>query len=368
MLVITGLGLGGAERIVCSLADGLVERGHMVTIVYLTGVAVSLPRHNSIRVVNLGMTRRADFVVSIWRLGKLIRELKPDVVHGNMFHAILLTRLVRTICRIPRLISTVHNAGGADKKSRLWCYRASNFLCTAFTAVSVGAVDSFVRCGAAKIGVMKVVHNGVSVSHFTKHPMSTQVIRDEFHIDAIRPIILAVGRLVAEKDYLNLLRAISSTADLRSVRVLIAGDGPLRDNLQDMAVALGIADQVIFLGVRHDIVALMSASNVFVLPSRSEGYGLVVAEAMACECVVVATDSGGVREVIGDAGFVVPPCDSNALGEFLVRALAMPATAAAELGRKARSRVVEKYSLDSMLDDWIEVYSGRVELGTLGKV
>jgi glycosyltransferase involved in cell wall biosynthesis len=204
---------------------------------------------------------------------------------------------------------------------------------------------------------MRVVHNGISVEHFAKRPMAVRAIRDEFCMDVTRPIVLAVGRLVAEKDYPNLLRAISATPGLKSARVFVAGEGPLHSDLRDLATKLGIVDRVVFLGIRRDIVELMSAANVFVLPSRSEGYGLVVAEAMACECVVVATDSGGVREVVGDAGFVTPPGDSNALGELLASALSLPPAFATELGKRARLRIAAHYSLDSMLDEWIEVYT-----------
>jgi len=123
-----------------------------------------------------------------------------------------------------------------------------------------------------------------------------------------------------------------------------------------MAGTLGVADRVNFLGVRHDVPTLMAACDVFVLSSAWEGFGLVVAEAMACERVVVATDCGGVREVVGEAGLLVPPRDSQALAAALDRALQLPADERENLGRAARQRVVEHFSLEATAERYLAVY------------
>ncbi|WP_290434374.1 glycosyltransferase, partial [Aeromonas caviae] len=97
----------------------------------------------------------------------------------------------------------------------------------------------------------------------------------------------------------------------------------------------------------------------FVLSSAWEGFGLFVAEAMACERVVVATDCGGVKEVVGDAGFLVPPRDSQLLADALVKALSLPMAEKDKLKKLARSRVVESYSIDSVCEKWLSIYQGK---------
>jgi len=127
-----------------------------------------------------------------------------------------------------------------------------------------------------------------------------------------------------------------------------------------LAVQLGVADRIRFLGVRHDVAGLMSASDVFVLSSAWEGFGLVVAEAMACERVVVATDCGGVREVVGEAGYLVKSKDAKALAQALQTTLQLPATQSATLGRAARQRIVALYALDTVVAKWLKLYAGAI--------
>ena len=116
--------------------------------------------------------------------------------------------------------------------------------------------------------------------------------------------------------------------------------------MKDLALSLDILDVVDFLGVRMDIPALMSAADVFVLSSAWEGFGLVVAEAMACERLVVATDCGGVREVVGPYGHLVPPSDSKALCGALEAALNVSEAEYKTIGDCARKRIFDNFSLE----------------------
>jgi glycosyltransferase involved in cell wall biosynthesis len=159
-----------------------------------------------------------------------------------------------------------------------------------------------------------------------------------------------------------MFRALARLPAGLNYKLLIAGGGSLRSSLEKMVDDLGLSTRVQFLGIRDDIADLMSAADVFVLSSVGEGFGLVVAEAMACECVVVATDSGGVREVLGKAGFLVPSQDPDALADAILAAISLPKPEAIELGRAARRRVVETYSFDRAMEKWRDLY-GRLLVG-----
>jgi glycosyltransferase involved in cell wall biosynthesis len=134
----------------------------------------------------------------------------------------------------------------------------------------------------------------------------------------------------------------------------------LREQLQSHVEELGLSSRVQFLGIRQDVADLMCASDVFVSSSVWESFGLVVAEAMACERVVVATDSGGVREVLGDAGYLVPSRDPQALATALAKAASLPQADAAELGTAARRRIVDTYSFERSIAKWRELYASLV--------
>jgi glycosyltransferase involved in cell wall biosynthesis len=356
LLLITGLGMGGAETVVTSLADALAIKRHEVLVVYLTGIAVVLPTHTGVQVVNLGMVTKFDVVRAFFELRRLIRDFQPDVVHSHMIHANLIARLIRLTTPIKQLISTAHssNEGG---KLRMLAYRLTDSLADISTNVSEEAVAAYIKAKAVRPGRMLAVHNGIATDAFAFNPAARVRVRQSLLINEDCRLMLAVGRFHVAKDYPNLLNALAELpVDKFNYQLCIAGDGPLRGDLEALAAQLGLSNRVRFLGVRHDIADLMSASDVFVLSSAWEGFGLVVAEAMACERVVVATDCGGVREVLGLTGYLINPKDSKALAQALKTALQLPVSQSAALGRTARQRVLDKYSLDAVVEKWMQIY------------
>lgn len=360
LLVITGLGVGGAERLVTNLAERFVAAGHEVVLAYFHGPAALKPADSRVRLVDLGMIRRPWAVVqSLWRLRRLIREFQPDVVNSHLVHANILVRLLRLITPMPRLVSSAHNTN-EEGRLRILAYRLTDRLANISTNVSEEAVQAFIEQGALHCGRMVAIPNGIDVQRFVFDASARKRVCVALTIDDTAPVLLAVGRLWEQKDYPNLLRALARLRHLGgSPRLLIAGEGPLRKQLTQLAESLGVASQVHFLGVRQDVPDLMAACDVFVLSSAWEGFGLVVAEAMACERVVVATDSGGVCEVLGNAGLLVPPRDAEALAGALIRALRLTAQDHRALGCQARERVVVHYSLTATAERYLAVFRGQ---------
>jgi len=354
--VITGLGVGGAEKVVTSLADALVQKGHEVIIVYLTGSALVLPVNPDIRIIDLEVNSIKGMIFAYFKLRQILLDFKPDVVHSHMVHANILTRLLRLTVPMPRLISTAHNVNEGGSLRMLF-YRLTDRLTNISTNVSQEAVDSFIEQKAVKPGRMIAVHNGIDTNLFSCCKDERMALRNEMGLDENIRVLLAVGSFTEQKDYPNLLNAFASISSSGiDAYLLIVGDGPLRSDIEALAATLGIIDKVRFLGLRHDVPALMSGCDVFVLSSAWEGFGLVVAEAMACERVVVATDCGGVREVVGDAGFLVPPRDSDKLSRALTEALELPEEDRMRLGLLARERVESFYSMDAALEKWSRLY------------
>lgn len=355
-LVSTGLGVGGAERIVVDLADGLVSLGHEVLLVYLTGEAIVQPKNPAIQIVGLGM-RSVLSVFGAYRLLRhLLRTFNPDVVHGHMVHANILVRLLRLTLPLPCVITTAHsnNEGG---RLRMLAYRLTDRLADLSTNVSENAVATYVQRRAAKPGRMVAVHNGIDTEKYRFSESARREVRRELGVPDETTLLLAVGRLVEAKDYPNLFHALSRLGGpATGCRLFLAGDGELRAALKVQVEALGLQSCVYFLGIRHDVARLYSAADVFVLSSAWEGFSLVTAEAMACERVVVATDCGGVGEVVGEAGFLVPPRQLEALTEGLVAATRMTAEEKRRLGQVARERVCRMFSFDAALEKWVSLY------------
>jgi len=360
LLVITSLGVGGAERLVTSLADRYAAIGHEVMLVRFHGEAELRPGDPRVRLENLDMRRSPKGVlVAMRRFRRLILEFRPDVVNSHLVHANILTRLLRLVTPIPCLVSSAHNTN-EEGRFRMLAYRLTDRLADISTNVSEEAVQAFQNQRALMPGRMLAIHNGIDTEEFVFDKTARDRILTELSISDSTPLLVAVGRLWEQKDYPGLLKAMSGLA-CRSVdfRLAIVGDGPLRTELEALAQSLGIAGQVDFLGIRHDIPALMSACDVFVLSSAWEGFGLVVAEAMACERVVVATDSGGVREVVGEAGYLVKPRDSEALSGAIGQALRLSDVERKLMGEAARARVIEKFSLAVTADRYLAVFRGE---------
>jgi len=359
VLAITSLGVGGAERLVTGLADCFAAAGHGVVLVAFHGEIELRPAHPDVRVVNLGMRRSPwGVLAALGRFRRLVRAFRPDVINSHLVHANILTRLLRLVAPLPRLVSSAHNTN-EEGAGRMLAYRLTDRLADISTNVSEEAVAAFEQQGALRRGRMIAIHNGIDTEAFTFDPAGRERVRAALALDKNIPLLLAVGRLWEPKDYPNLLQAVARLPDGRHApRLAIVGDGPLRDELEMMSASLGVANRVYFLGVRHDVPALMAACDVFVLSSAWEGFGLVVAEAMACERPVVATDCGGVREVVGDAGFLAPPRDSEALARSMEAALALSHEARVELGRAARHRVVTNFSLAATADRYLALYQG----------
>jgi len=362
LFVITGLGVGGAERQVVDLADRLAGRGHEVGIAYLTGEAALLPANGSIQVTGFGISKSVGGLIRAYgSLRRLIGSFRPDVVHSHMVHANLLARLVRLTTRVPRLICTAHSTDEGGP-ARMWAYRLTDGLADLSTNVSAKAVAAFEAKGAVRRGAMIVVANGIDTDRF-RAPADAEagrLLRARAGLDPADKLLLAVGRLEEPKDYPNLLEAFARVRrDGVAARLWIAGGGPLLADLTRTATDLGVLDRVDFLGVRPDVPALFDAADVFVLPSAWEGFSLVVGEAMACGKVVVATDCGAVRELLGDCGFLVPPRDPVALASALSRALAVPPEDGLAMGARARQRIVSRFSLDCAVEDWLSIYAGR---------
>jgi len=357
LLVITSLGVGGAERLVTGLADHFAAAGHEVLLVRFFGDAELRPSDPRVRLENLQMRRSLlGVLAAMVRFRRLVRSFRPDVVNSHLVHANILTRLLRLVTPMPRLISSAHNTN-EEGRGRMRAYRLTDRLANISTNVSAEAVGAFEQQGALRPGRMVAIHNGIDTAAFTFDPAARERVRTELNLDEAAPLLLAVGRLWEQKDYPNLLRAFAGLeGGPVPPQLAIVGDGPLRGELEAMAGSLGVADRVHFLGVRHDVPALMAASDVFVLASAWEGFGLVVAEAMACGRVVVATDCGGVREVVGDAGFLVPPRNAEALAKAMGRALRLSDDEHERLGVAARERVLARFSLDVMADRYLAVY------------
>jgi glycosyltransferase involved in cell wall biosynthesis len=378
--VLTSLGIGGAERQVLALGERMAQRGHTVVLLVLRP-QLDEEWPTRLDVFHLNMRKTPLSVLQSMKRGRrFLREFRPDIVHSHGFHGNLIARLFRQYAASPQPISTIHNVyeGGW---ARMMTYRFTDRLSALTTAVSQAAAERFVRLNAVPARKCIVVSNGIDTSEFAADfERATRTrneigVKDEF-------LWLAAGRIVPAKDYPNLIRAFAQVRSQQSSErfgdgsllsgresvcaepgkgalLWIAGEGPQDEiaRLRSFASDLSLEDPVKFLGLRRDLPALLDAADGFVLGSAWEGMPLAVGEAMAMEKPVVATDVGGTRELIGEAGVLVPAKNANALAETMLRVMRMSPDDRAEMGRRARTRICQHFSLDAKADEWQALYS-----------
>jgi glycosyltransferase involved in cell wall biosynthesis len=205
--------------------------------------------------------------------------------------------------------------------------------------------------------------NGIDVREFFPDPerrlRTRAVLGVPICIEESAFLWLAVGRIAPAKDYPNLLHAFAQVrAGRPDVQLCIAGEYAAHNliALQSLAAELNLAESVHWLGLRRDVPALLDAADGFVLASAWEGMPLAVAEAMSMEKPVVATAVGGVRELVGDAGLVVPSHDPDALAAAMHDVMQRSREERCALGRSARMRIVQQFSMDANADRWEALY------------
>lgn len=349
LYVITGLGLGGAERVVVDLADEMTNLGNTVVIAYLTGEIVVRPKNKDIELISLNLNSITQLYKVSRKYRKLVRDFKPDVVHAHMIHANIFARLNRIGCPVPKLICTAHNSNEGGKV-RMIAYRFTNFLSNYNTNVSSEATEALINKGAFTSQNLKTIYNGIDLKKFNLN----------YDFDKEDKIVfLTVGRFNKQKDYPNLLRAIYLFKQEyhKDFIFYIVGDGELKEQIVSLIEELNLCDCVKLLGKRSDIPLLMNKADYFVLASEFEGFGLVIAEAMACGTFVVSTDSGGVAEVMGETGILVPIKNSELLSKALLSATSLSEEKINTNRFLALNRVEEKFSLKASVTKWLEIYA-----------
>ena len=356
LLVVTLAEVGGAQSYVASLLPALVHRFDVAVAAYGPGPLRQATEAAGARFIPLRNVRRP---ISLWRdlaglaeLALLLRRERPDILHASSSKAGVLGRLAGVLARVPVRIFTVHGwafsaHSGAHARLYRWADRLVAPLTSVTICVSERERDAGLAAGTCAPERTVVIPNAVDVAGA---PRSQPVERE-------RPVILAVGRLKAPKDFLTLIRAL---ADLPpgSFEAVIVGDGPDRARLDEEIRVLGLGDRVRLAGERRDVPELLAGADVFVLPSRSEGHPVSVLEAMAAGLPVVASRVGGVPEQVseGETGLLVEPGDSGDLAAAL-RRLVADAPLRRRLGAAGRARAEQAFDLDAFRRAHVEVYS-----------
>lgn len=362
LLVTTGLRMGGAEQQIAALAREFLARGHRVALISLTPDC-EVPMPDAVERLMLDMRKTPlSMAQALRQARRFATNWRPDVVNAHMFHANMFARVLTRVADLPPLICAAHSFSEGGRL-RMTLYRLTNRWCAITTQVSETSRTEMVRAGAVSSDRVRVMHNGIDTTKFRAAPELRERIRAELGIDAGTRLVLNIGRLAVEKAQVALVDAFHRMDVSTPACLLIAGDGPQRLALEQRIAQYGLQAKVRLLGTRHDVPALLNAADLFVLSSRIEGLPLVIGEALACECPVVATSAPGVVELMGDLGTVVPVDDTAALAHAMQASLAGQQNAT-ERRRIGRERIVSHFGIAAAADRWLMLYSELKERGS----
>ncbi len=357
--LIDSLKIGGAEMLLRDLARGLLEAGHEVHVGYSTpGPLVQELRARGIPTTHLPRLARLDPLLFLHTC-RLIRRVRPHIVHTHLFKSDFHGRPAARLCRVPIVISTLHNVDAWARVPPLGAlYGLNARLADRLIAVSEEVRRYHILHSRLRPEQVIVIENGVDVQRFAPRAEAREALRAELGIPREAPLIGTIGRLTPQKDPALFLQAAARLrAVLPEVRFLVVGDGPLREELQSLAHALELDSVLTFGGLRNDIPAVLAALDILVFASRWEGLPVALLEGMAAGKAIVATAVGGIPDVgvHGVNMLLIPPADSQALAQACLHLLRDPSLAR-RLGCAARALVEERYSLRVMLQRTLHLY------------
>jgi len=356
--VLTSLGVGGAERQALALAERMAARGHAVALLVLRG---SQPEEWTTTlapkcIVYLEMRKTpASILAGLWKARRFLRDFQPDLIHSNTFPANMAARLLKISFPGAAVLSTIHNVYEGHWP-RMLAYRLTDLLSSHTTAVSQAAAARFVRLKTVPARKSSVLANGIDTTEFAPSPERRARTRAGLGVGE-EFVWLAAGRIAPAKDYPNLLGAFARVcASVPTACLWIAGEAAGARSAAIQAMAADLGASVRLLGLRRDMPALLDAVDGFVLASAWEGMPLAVGEAMAMEKPVVATDVGGVRELVGETGFIVPAKSPEGLAGAMLEMMRRPDEERRRLGLAARERIAAHFSMNAKIDEWEALY------------
>lgn len=364
MHVVETLDVGGAETVVANIVNQTSPGFHADVCCLMHAGPIAERISPRVNIIVMGKSVKGNDYLLPFRLAKILRTRRIDIVHSHDWGTLLETALAAIIAGVV-VIHMVHGPSihypTTDRWAPLKKYirrlveRLMYIKVHRVIAVSEMVRRELVDDIGLPAGKIAMIRNGIKLS--TKH-QNVAEIRTSLGISPDDMLLITVGRLAEIKNYALLLDAFASAQrSVATLTLLFVGDGPERENLEEKALMLRVKDKVHFLGSRSDVSELLSASDIFALSSRYEGISLALLEAMAANLPAVVTRVGGNTEVVTDGlnGYVVESGNVNELATAIVE-LASDKIKRKSMGNAARIRVENDFDLTKTVQKYEKLY------------
>jgi len=361
LYLITDLSLGGAQKVLIHIIEHLDRNWfHPMMVACLYGGDSPIGddlRNMGIPVYDLKMNKkwRLD---GLWRLYKLLRTKDITILHSSLFHANMAARLVGTLDHTPIIITWRQNIN-IGSNFRDCTNKLTSSLDDHVVAVSENTRQIELRATGVPQDKVSVVHNCIDVA---RYELTKSLDRNKIRVDLVIPedafLLGVVGRLHHQKGLFYLLDALPIIKNsIEQVELLIIGEGDLKNDLEAHADSIGVSGFTRFKGPRSDIPEILSALDVFVLPSLWEGLPLALLEAMASGLPVIATNVGGIPEVVIDreTGLLIQPSNSQTIADAVLLLFNDP-NLRIRLGNAGSAFVYAQFSAQTLVKELETVY------------
>ena len=361
MHVVLSLGVGGAEKLVYDMMrhPAFKDRHPVVCCLQMIGPLGEKLREEGFKVYFRQRRNGFDYGVIKW-LRQIMCDEGIEVVHAHQYTPLFYAMPAAKLAGGVKVIYTEH--GRLYPDGRRW----KRYLLNPVLALGVDHIVSIsesTRQAMAKydnfpLSRIKVIHNGVDFAHLGAD-IDVPAKRRELGLDETSRIIGTAARLESIKNIPMMLRAFKVVLEQEpSTYLLIAGKGPMEQELLKLATDMGIAERVKFLGLRYDLPEIYRLFEVFLLGSYTEGISITLLEAMASTVPAIVTDVGGNPEVVVDrqTGVLVPLDNAEAMAQAILEILHQPQLAQ-NYGQAARQRAINAFSFDTMLENYLHFYS-----------
>ncbi len=294
---------------------------------------------------------------------RLIRRERPEIVHTHTSKAGILGRLAAWLLRVPVIVHTPHghvfhgHFSRLLSKTFLFIERIFDKITDRTIALTDGERDDYIKKSVSKPAKLVKIHSGVDIQKFMQQGSDGYPLRESKGIGDTDRVVGMVGWLIPIKGPAYLLKAMQIVwLKHPDVKLIFVGKGELEVELKKRAADSGYQDRVRFLGWRDDIHEIMSVFDIFVLPSLNEGMGRVIVEAMAAGKPVIASNTGGIPDLVveGETGLLVDPGDSDGLAEA-ISTLLDNSTLRKAMGREGRNRC-HQFSEELMIEKIDQLY------------
>jgi glycosyltransferase involved in cell wall biosynthesis len=361
--VLHSLGIGGAEVLAAQIAQRLSDRYRFVfACLDELGTLGEQLQREGFQVEVIGRKPGIDWRCGL-RLGTFLKQERAAVIHAHQYTPFFQSLLSRLSYRWPPVVFTEHGRHYPDQRSAKRVLFNRSLLRSDDRVIGVGqsVCDALIQNEGLPASRVELIFNGVNLLPFRAAYNNAELraeVRHELGLTADEFVVLQVARLNPLKDHETALRAMEKLQQLGvRGRLVLAGDGETRPALERFVIEHNLGSQVLFLGARRDIPRLMSAADVFLLSSISEGIPLTLIEAMAAGLPVVSTNVGGTAEVVvnGETGLLANAQDAEELAQHM-QFLHDDAWQRSVMGQAGAYRATRLFSLDRMLDEYTQVY------------